>query len=153
MLKISQQTENGKIVNYLEGFIGEEVNFSSLVKNPGDVLHLDCLGVRRINSVGIKRWFQEFSDKTKYKKIYYHRISPVLVEQFNLISNFHCGGEVVSVLLPYLCRNCGKSVVFIRSKADLVNVEIEPAPWPCDSCDSDSLEFDDDVDGYLKFWG
>lgn len=139
----------------LSGVIDETVDFS-LMKLPDSVksFQVDLYGIKRINSVGIKKWMMFFeSIKKKNLQFSFARVSPAIVEQIVGISNFSCGGTVVSVVLPFACKACGTQNFFVKTKEELSGVNVEKVTWPCQSCNKPELEFDDLADEYLGFWG
>ena len=67
----------------------------------------------------------------------------------NLISNFSCGGEVKSVLLPYSCAKCMKEFVFLIEDVERLNIAALPSP-KCERSDCEA-QCDDDPEEYLSF--
>lgn len=76
--------------------------------------------------------------------------SQPIVEQLNMISNFDCGGEVVSILLPYYCSTCKQELIGNAKTADLKSAGLEVPKVDCgkDAC---AAKFDDDPDEYFSF--
>lgn len=156
MLSISRKVNSSGIVVYeLSGVIDESSDFSSFADGgpiPSE-FGLDLFAIKRINSVGIKKWISFFEAlQRKGMKIFIQRASPAIVEQMVNISNFRCGAEVQSVVLPYHCKSCSKPVFFVKTKEDLANIDLEKVNWPCPLCQGTELEFDDLPDEYLRFW-
>ena len=147
-------TSEGAMLFKFEGTIDETVDFSPIMPRlDGLEVNIDLYGIRRINSVGVKKWMIFFEDlQAKKIKAQFHRVSPAIVEQLNLVSNFHCGGTVVTAVLPFICKSCGEANYFVRSKEDITDLDLEKVEWPCHACRSIQIEFDDIVEDYLKFW-
>jgi hypothetical protein len=152
MLDVKKIQGTSRTVVSLDGVVDESFNLSELtdLQKNSDFF---CMGVRRINSTGIKKWINYFNGLREKKYAFtFHQLSPGLVEQFNLISNFGCGGTVVSVTLPYTCKSCGTANPVIKEKSEVVGIDLEKVDWPCASCGQTALEFDDLADEYLNFW-
>ncbi len=153
IIKQYQGSANEKLYA-LEGVIDENVDFpkTELAAEAGD-LNVDLFLITRINSMGVKRWMSFFNElKRTSKKFNFFRVSPALVEQLNQISNFRCGGNVVSVVLPYFCGACRKQTYLVKKKDEVNGVDLESIAPVCQHCGKGDLEFDDIPEDYLKFW-
>lgn len=155
MLTVSKKLSPEQKVTYeCSGIIDEGVNF--LLLEGIDALSefsLDLYGIKRINSVGIKKWitfFEKFQKKNV--KMSFVRVAPAIVEQLVNISNFSCGADILSVVLPFHCKACSQSNFLVKTKAELTNVDLDHTNWNCQSCNKAELEFDDLPDEYLRFW-
>ncbi len=83
-------------------------------------------------------------------EVTYVDVPPVLVEQFNMISNFGAGGRVESLLVPFLCKPC-KSTLFGKYTAEaLKQAQLQLAPAKCPTCGGEA-EFDDFPEEYFAF--
>ena len=152
MLEVKKTQGDSKTEVILEGVVDESCDFSGLTDLQKTV-DFYCSGIRRINSTGIKKWMNFFNQLQEKKvSVNFHQLSPSLVEQFNLISNFGCGATVVSVTLPYTCKSCGVSSPIVKDKKEVTGINLEKVSWPCASCGQVALEFDDLADEYLNFW-
>jgi hypothetical protein len=137
----------------LSDVVDDTFDLDSHVPGLKNEIFVLCSNVKRINSTGVKKWIMFFQKMTAAgKKVYYVQLSPVLVEQFNLISNFGAGGTVVSIEIPFQCTACGKQSNIVKTKEELQGVRLEKAKWPCKNCGKPALEFDDIEEEYLKFW-
>lgn len=155
-MEVTEKTNaSGHKVYELSGIIDETVDFTTL--NGAESLNtfrVDLYGIKRINSVGIKKWMIWFDGLAKKKvRFYFDRVSPAVVEQMGNISNFRNGGEVTSVVLPFQCRACKNPSSFVKTKDELSGVDLEKTGWSCTHCGKAELEFDDLADEYLSFWG
>ena len=155
-MEVTEKTSpSGHKIYELSGVIDESVDFTKLNGTENlNIFRVDLFGVKRINSVGIKKWMLFFEQIAKRKvRLYFDRVSPAIVEQMVNISNFRNGGEVASVVLPFQCRGCQNQNFFVKTKEELKGVDLEKVNWCCTHCGKAELEFDDLADEYLSFWG
>ena len=149
MLSIQKtNTANGLNVE-LSGAFEETVQLETLIGPVQGVLTVNCRGLTRINSVGVKTWINYFQKlKMAGITIRFEECSPPIVEQLNMISNVSCGGEVVSVLLPYSCVKCMKEFVI-----PLETKNINPDALPQAKCERSDCanQFDDVSEDYFYF--
>lgn len=117
----------------------------------GGELRLDCRGVTRINSMGVKAWIKCVRDAIgRGSRITIDGLSPPLAEQANLIANFLQGIQVTSALLPYRCTKCGADFGLEKTLAELRQEHRQPPTAPCPKCAGTS-EFDDVVEEFFGF--
>ena len=135
---------------FLEGQVNESFQMPALTN--GKVAELHCMKVSRINSIGIKKWILYLQELDKQKVSYtFHEVSPALVEQFNVISNFGSQGKTLSVCLPYTCGKCNFTFNIVQTSEEILkNSCAVPSP-ACQKCNEPNAEFDDEEDGYLQF--
>src|SRR6185503_2403667 len=72
----------------------------------GRQVSIDLGGVRRVNSLGVRRWI-EFVRALQGKTVSLTRCSPAVVELLNSIHEFKGHATIQSILLPYSCEQCG----------------------------------------------
>ena len=145
-----QQTKDGLLVE-LSGTIEENVLFEQMVGPFEGILTVRCKGVTRINSIGVKTWMRYFQDlKVNGKVFKFVDCSYPIIEQLNMISNFSCGGEVVSVLLPFSCVKCQSEFVASCKTADLKASGLQIPKVKCEKPEC-AAQFDDDPEEYLYF--
>lgn len=145
-----QQTKDGMLVE-LAGAIEENVNLEQLIGPVAGELQVNCKGVTRINSVGVKTWMKYFQGlKTQSIKVKFLECSYPIIEQLNMISNFACGGDVVSILLPYSCFKCQNEFVATCTTADLRASGLQVPAARCEKPDC-GAQFDDDPEEYFYF--
>ena len=151
MLSVNkQETENGLLVE-LTGAIEESVNFDQLIGPFTGDLTVKCRGITRINSVGVKTWMRYFQAlKLQGKTFRFIECPHPIIEQLNMISNFACGGEVVSILLPYSCMKCQNEFVANCKTADIKATRRQVPVVKCERVDCAAV-FDDDPDEYFYF--
>jgi anti-anti-sigma regulatory factor len=144
------QTDKGTLVE-LQGSLEEQVNLEQQIGELKGELTINCRGVTRINSVGVKMWMRYFQAlKTRGQVFRFIECPPALVEQLNLISNFACGGDVVSVLLPFSCVKCQNDFVANVGTAELKANQLLIPTVKCEKTDCGAT-FDDDPTEYLYF--
>jgi len=117
-------------------------------------LRIDTSLVTRINSTGTKLWmtsFAAFRAARPALRMIMESCSPAVVEQLSMIKNFHCGAQVESIYLPYVCPSCKNDVSHLMPVATLLAAGIEKLPEPpCSTCGKPT-EFDDMPDEYFSF--
>ena len=139
---------NGTVVR-IEGAIDESFNLDSFTGGR-EVVVLDVDGVNRINSVGIKRWRAALHDLDA-RYLCFVRCRPAVVSQFNIVSGFACGGELISFYLPYLCPQCDHSQsMLLDLRKDRGLIESLTAPEMKCKCGA-MAEFDDFPEYYLRY--
>ena len=151
MLSVNkQQTDEGLLVE-LSGAIEENVHFEQVIGPIKGTLNVNCRGVTRINSVGVKTWIRYFQMlKSQGQPFKFTDCSYSIIEQLNMISNFSCGGEVESVLLPFSCIKCQNEFVAVCATADLKANGLKIPDVKCEK-EECGAKFDDDPDEYLYF--
>lgn len=145
----------GNILNIrLVGSIEESVVFEELIGYPGapiTELHVNCKGVPRINSVGVKAWIKFFQAvHARGMKVIFLECSTAIVEQMNFISNFRCGGEVSSLFVPFSCEKCHSELVGLFQTEMIKKLQLKIPPLKCSKCGGRAI-FDDVPDEYFGF--
>ena len=144
------QTPEGLQVDLI-GAIEESVSFENLIGPFTGQLTVNCRGVTRINSVGVKTWVKYFQNlKALGRKFRFIECSTAIIEQLNMISNFASGGEVVSLLLPFSCLKCQREFVANCKTEDLKKNNLQIPNVKCEKPEC-GARFDDDPDEYLYF--
>ena len=135
----------------LEGTISESTDFRSLAEISSDMISLDLAQVEQINSCGVREWINFVNVlRESGKKLEFHRCSPAIVRQLNMISNFKGGGKVQSILAPYYCDHCDHELTVVVDVADIASPPEIAETIPCPEC-GEEMEFDDLPDSYLEF--
>ncbi len=151
MLNVNKHEIEGGVQVELIGAIEENVNFEELIGAFQGTLFIKCRGVTRINSVGVKTWMRYFQALKAQGKVFkFLEISHPIIEQFNMISNFACGGETLSVCLPFSCGVCQKEFIALSSTADLKANALKVPDAKCEKPNC-GAQFDDDPEEYLYF--
>jgi anti-anti-sigma regulatory factor len=145
-----QQTKLGMLIE-LSGAIEENVHFEQLIGPFQGELTVSCRGVTRINSVGVKTWIRYFQTlQMQGKKFRFIEVSYPLIEQLNMISNFACGGEVESILLPFSCIQCQNEFTSTVKTSELKANKLQIPKVKCEKNEC-AATFDDDPEEYLYF--
>jgi anti-anti-sigma regulatory factor len=151
MLTVNKKQSKSGLLVELSGAIEENVHFEQLIGNFEGDLSVNCRGVTRINSVGVKTWIRYFQNlKLQGKVFQFVEVSYPLIEQLNMISNFAAGGEVESILLPFSCIKCQNEFVASCKTAELKAHQLKIPRVKCEKTDCAAL-FDDDPEEYLYF--
>jgi hypothetical protein len=146
----TEQKPNG-IMAVMSGAFDDSVSLDKLIANPPNPLHINCAGVNRINSVGVKAWIQYFDTlRMRGTKVELHECSPVIVEQLNLVVNFHCGAKINSVQVPYSCPGCKNQFVQSFGVESLKKNQYQIPAQKCPKCGT-AGSFDDFPEEYFEF--
>ena len=145
-----QVTERGLTVE-LQGSLEEQLTLEEQIGEFKGDLMVNCRGITRLNSVGVKMWMRYFQTlKNRGVNFKFAECPPAIVEQLNLISNFSCGGEVLSILLPFSCDKCANDFVANVSTQELKANQLILPKVKCEKPDC-GAQFDDDPSEYLYF--
>ena len=152
MLQIAKESKGSALLVRLSGSIEESVDFDKLIGSVSGDLIVNCKGVPRINSVGVKAWIKFFQSlQQKGIKLTFEECSTAIVEQINLISNFVCGGTVDSIFVPFSCQNCKTELVGLFKTESLKGQDLDHLPpLKCTKCSGQAV-FDDIPDEYFGF--
>jgi DNA-directed RNA polymerase subunit RPC12/RpoP len=153
VLNVTKQVTGQVTTVNLEGGMEAGVELDKLIGIPAGELRVNCRGIQRINSIGVKAWLRFFqSVREANRKIVFQECSIALVEQFNSIANFACGGTVESFYLPYMCEDCGKDVHILQNVETFKRAGSKVADTKCPHCGGAAV-FDDLPEEYLRFLG
>lgn len=157
---LEHDVKNDYMMIEIEGDITENADFSnSLPVNLTKNLMIVCKNIKKINSTGVKKWFNFFDGLCKKNHVLiFKALSPLLVEQKNQISNFLADGELYTIMIPFQCKEskCSKEF-YIESDLEaitpLINFEDQTfnASPECPFCKGSNTEFGDFVDEYFSF--
>ena len=109
----------------------------------------DLGGIRRMNSLGIRRWIQLLG-LLKGRQILLRRCPPAVVDQLNAIKGFAAGAAVDSVLLPYTCDHCSTTTYHELQLARMQSLSQVAEVANCSKCGGEA-SFDDILERYLAF--
>jgi anti-anti-sigma regulatory factor len=156
VINVVKEQQGKALVVRLVGSIEESVSFDQLIgvpQAPTDELQINCKGVVRINSVGVKTWIKYFQSlSSRGIKLKFVELSTALVEQMNFISNFRCGGEVESIYVPFACEKCHSELVGLFRVDALKKMQCKIPPLQCSKCGGKAV-FDDVPEEYFGFIG
>jgi anti-anti-sigma regulatory factor len=151
MFTVTKEKQGALILVKLVGSMEEQVSLESQIGPVDADLIINCRGVTRINSVGVKMWMRYFQTlREQGRKFTFTECPPAIVAQLNLISNFACGGEVESILLPFSCDKCKSDFVANIGTRELKKNNLLIPSVKCEKPDC-AATFDDDPDEYLFF--
>jgi anti-anti-sigma regulatory factor len=151
VLKVQREQKDQTLILKLAGEIVEGLDFFQLIGKTAPDTLLNCAGITRMNSVGVKTWIAYFQKEAKTgTKLRFTECSPAVVEQLNLIMNFSCGGTVESVYVPFSCKKCKKYSVELSQVKDLKVAGLNAPVSTCKICGGEAL-FDDILEEYFIF--
>jgi hypothetical protein len=133
----------------LSGPINEDSDFDKLLASLQSCsqVRMDLAGINRINSCGVREWVNFVRAQPGTVTFEFENLSPPIVNQVNMISNFTGSATILSVQAPFFCTECN------REARETVLVEQGKQPLPtaeCPQCGS-AMEFDDFEDSYFAF--
>ncbi|MCA9540375.1 MAG: STAS domain-containing protein [Myxococcales bacterium] len=140
----------------VNGVIDEDNTLAgSLRKIDGSTVVIDCSGVERINSCGVRDWVNWLNDlDSRGKQVVMVRCSPCIVNQLNLVHNFVGRGMVKSFFAPYFCPNCDIEQLKLLQVEEFAGMDRPRAPEiRAEGCQQAEcqMEFDDIEDAYFAF--
>jgi anti-anti-sigma regulatory factor len=152
MLTIKKEQKDKTLTVTMEGSFDESVD---LFKEIGEVnaafLNVDCQGIKRQNSTGVKNWVKFFqSVSATGTVIKFYNCSTAIIDQFNLVSNFGGGGSVESFYVPYSCKKCEAEMVALFKTEDVIKLKYQIPEGKCRRCTYPAA-FDDVVEEYFAF--
>lgn len=145
------ERRDGETRLHLEGILTEHADFGRLLSEITGRVAVDLAGVRRMNSVGIRRWMDLVTGfERKGGSFSLERCAPVIVRQLNMIARFEgAHGEVRSVFAPYLCPECETEHLELI-ELELADGEELEAEILCSECGA-VMVFDDLPATYFAF--
>jgi hypothetical protein len=152
MLSVKSQVLGNVMSIQLSGALDEADDLGTAIGHlKSSELHLYCKGLSRINSEGVRGWIKYFTQLTKNGvKLKFFEAPPIFVEQLNQVRNFLCGGELVSLYLPFRCISCKSELVSLIA-LDALEKVYKSLPMPkCPKC-SGQVELDDHPGEYFAF--
>ena len=153
-LKVYRTTEQDHTLLRLEGTIDEEFAGEELAAGLSTrVLLLELGRIRRLTSFGIREWVQFIKRvSSRTKRVYLVDCSPRVLAQLNMVMGFVGSAEVISLMAPYGCDNCGAT---LTRRMDVIKDQEEirkfaPADYACEVCGSAAV-FDEDAERYFSY--
>jgi len=151
MLNIEKKGSDKNTVYFLSGAINESAEFRGLFGDIPQSAVVNCKGISRINSVGVKGWIKFFGAlKEEGKIITFEELSVCLVEQANNVRNFLCGFSVKSLCTPYMCDDDSETCIHVFTVDELKQCNFDPPDLKCGNS-SGNCTFDDIPDQYFVF--
>ncbi|MCC6751356.1 MAG: protein kinase [Deltaproteobacteria bacterium] len=146
-LRLREMRQRDALHLELAGEINETSQLQPVFDPPGRVV-LDLAGVTRMNSMGIRVWFEAARAGNPEQDLVFERCSMAVVSQLNLLPAFSETGRVGSILAPYVCGHCKKESLELLTRAEL-DATLPPAR-ACESCHR-PLVFDEVPEEYFAF--
>ncbi len=136
----------------ISGAMIETVNLDQSIGAVSGPLRVNCAGITRINSMGIKLWLDYFNRLGGAGvKLTFVECSDAVVQQLNMVSNFLCGGRLESFFVPFRCGSCDAESRGLVNVDAVLKQKLRIPPHPCDSCEGGIAEFDDLPEELLRF--
>lgn len=114
----------------------------------------DMGGISRTNSVGIREWLLFLEKLPPGTPLLYRKLSPMMVEQANVIPNMLGKGKVTieSFQAPYVCPDCGELTTPVLEVGKLAREggKIKAPAQTCPKCKK-PMELDWSEDEYFRF--
>lgn len=147
-LRIQGTSQGGITYVRLNGTINESFDPQALLSEAkGQTVILDLSGVTRLSSFGVREWTNAMrSLGASVSNVYWVEVSPAIVTQLNLVTNFSGSAQVLSVRAPYYC-DCGSEG---EESVDLRSGEVTLPTPTCAECGA-PMAFDEDPDSYFLF--
>jgi DNA-directed RNA polymerase subunit RPC12/RpoP/anti-anti-sigma regulatory factor len=151
MLKVVREKKNHTVHLRLSGTIDEHMDLPREIGPLPEKVVIVCREISQINSLGAKAWVEFFGAAAKAGLNFcFAECPPPMVEQLNYITNFACGGLVVSVSVPFNCEECGREFRGVVKSDDLKQVAYKLPPIKCPKCQA-RASFDDVPEEYFAF--
>ncbi|NOU27573.1 MAG: serine/threonine protein kinase [Polyangiaceae bacterium] len=140
----------GVAVLSLDATIAEDFAGASVGAALDGVVILDASQVVRVTSFGVREWLHMMRAVPSEAELYLYGVSPAVAAQMAMVRGFVGAARIISVLAPYLCRDCGAAWLrAIDCERDAEQILNGPAPSVCDRCGG-VARFDEHED-YLAF--
>jgi hypothetical protein len=151
MITVTREQKSGLTSIRISGTIDEQVDLQTEIGALPARVNIICRDVTGLNSSGVKSWI-EFFGKAAAARIQFtfSECPPSIVEQLNYISNFGCGGKVISVSVPFTCSQCRNEARGTVKTEDLKSVAYQLPPVKCPQCGAPS-SFEDSPEEYFGF--
>jgi len=135
----------------LSGKLSEEsllVELSSHLVNEDVMINLSK--VRSINNSGLRNWLRWIADVDQQHRIVLYGLSPEVIAQLNMVSNFSGASYIFSLYAPYYCSDCDLENHVLLDTRALDRQQLRAPQYRCDAC-ANRLSFDDIEDHYFSF--
>lgn len=151
MLHFKKSIEGNVSSVDLLGVIDERVSFASALGKLTSQVKVNCRGITRINSSGIKLW-REFWNQLRERgaTLEFIEISPATVAVTGSIFDFLRSDEVISICVPYVCTSCRQEKIVVLTKATVLKHLPQVPMEKCANCDA-ACELDDIPEDYFSF--
>jgi DNA-directed RNA polymerase subunit RPC12/RpoP len=141
---------SGVLLCTLSGTITEKSDLNQILERNENKVIIDLGGIDNINSGGVGNWVTFVSKFTSPpREVFLEHCPAVIVRQLNMISNMSGLAKIRSVMVPYICSNCGKEK---QTSYNLENTDPKSIPTKikCADC-NDDMDLDDILEVYFGF--
>jgi hypothetical protein len=135
----------------MAGSIDEDADFTQLSLSGAAQIDIDMVGLKSINSCGIREWIKWMSTAPA-AAITFNQCPKVIVDQINMVDGFlPVNAKVQSFFVPYYNDDSGaeKNVLF-RYGTEFTESTVNPPPAVKDA-DGNDMEMDVIESKYFKF--
>jgi DNA-directed RNA polymerase subunit RPC12/RpoP len=151
MANISREQVDQVLLLRFSGSITEADGFDELHGCRLPEVHVNCKGVTRINTSGIRAWIKCFNElRSRGIKLRFMECSVPIVEQMNLMINFVEEDEIVSLFVPFVCTKCKTESVHPFRAIDLRHMNKQLPQMVCPNCGG-RVVFDNVPEEYFVF--
>ena len=140
----------------LAGYFDEVADYGPLLALQPP-LRLDLREVRAVNSHGLRKWIRFIRDYGN-QSLELHACPVPFIEAANMIPDVVSATgnmkRIKSVLTPFRCLNCRRSVLVIVETADVTVMRGETVEVPdagCPKC-GEAMQLEVDPDDHFLFW-
>lgn len=107
--KYSQKVEGTNLILAFEGTIDEDVVFPVVDVAGQSQVTIDLMGIKTINSVGIREWLNWIKPLSESSSIVLMNCPKAMVFQFNMVEGFlPARSTVASFYVPFYCEKCDR---------------------------------------------
>jgi eukaryotic-like serine/threonine-protein kinase len=155
MLSVVSRVHAGSVTQVaVAGAIDENFKAADLTTRATGALLLDLGRLTRITSFGVRNWITLTRTlPPSVTGLYIVHAPPAFVDQLAMVEGFAGGAQVLSILAPYECPQCGEErlrTVDLRSEMSILGSGAAPA-HRCTVCGT-ALEFADVPEQYFAFF-
>jgi anti-anti-sigma regulatory factor len=138
----------------LAGRIDDHAQLAELADRlPVGDLVIEASGVTFVNSIGMREWVRLIRVLRRRGTVTLEAVSPVLIVQMNMISEFRGSVQITSFHAGYACPACGReSTLLIDAVRHATAMRAVVAPrLPCPECGA-AMELADFPERYLSIF-
>jgi anti-anti-sigma regulatory factor len=151
MFKVTKERADNELILHLDGILDGSIDFNEIVGHVPGLLTMDCRKVVHMNSALVGPWLQYFSAlQKKGQNFRFRGCTDPLIQYFNLVPGFTCGGKVESAIAPFFCFKCTQDFQLEIVTRSLEEAILATQSKLCPTCQG-SLSFDDDEKTFFKF--
>ncbi|MEK6578681.1 MAG: hypothetical protein AABZ55_05590 [Bdellovibrionota bacterium] len=150
-----QKEENGKNVIYFSGVIESEEEIISAFQSAKGTVEVNCDGIQRINSLGVRSWLSAFRKiKQLGVQVRFSHCPISIIQQALIFPGFIEKDQLDSFYIQFYCLNeaCKKVTYKLIGTQELLS-ELEKGSPPvltCPHCGK-TAEFDDEPTPYIEY--